>query len=94
MKGNAFYLMRLNIVIKTLVFTVACLIHATVIAVDEKLTLPPKIVEDKTGVTDEFQLKNNSRDNVYKEVSTSLSQFYLQVWKNNPSVQSVSIKKL
>lgn len=74
--------------IKTIVFAFACLIHATVMAVDEELTLPPKIVEDKAGITDEFQLKDNSRGNVSNEASPSLTQFYLHVWETHPSVQA------
>lgn len=74
--------------IKTIVFAFACLIHATVMAVDEELTLPPKIVEDKAGITDEFQLKDNSRGNISNEASPSLTQFYLHVWETHPSVQA------
>jgi outer membrane protein, heavy metal efflux system len=74
--------------IKTIVFAFACLIHATVMAVDEELTLPPKIVEDKAGITDEFQLNDNSRGNVSNEASPSLTQFYLHVWETHPSVQA------
>ena len=47
MKGNVFCLLRLNMFIKTLVFIITCLIHVSVMAVDDELMLPPTMAPEE-----------------------------------------------
>ncbi len=74
--------------IKTLVFAIACLIHATAMAVGDELILPPVIAKSEAEITDESQLQGDFRDHVSNQTSPSLTQFYLQVWETHPSVQA------